>query len=121
MGAQRAALGHQRRKADPLWVFQRLQPAPDHFAVFSRQGHHICHRAEAKQITVFCQQRLPIALERGGKLERHAHARHLQNRLRLVFPVRVDDRDRLPADRTLHSWWSVMTRSMPSSLHNAAS
>ena len=34
-------------------------------------------------------------MERGGQLERHANARHLQNRLRLLLPVRVDDCDGL--------------------------
>ena len=93
--AHRAALGHERRNADPLGVCKRLKPLPDHFSVLACQWHHVRHGSETKQIAVFRQQRLLIAVERGGQFERHANARHLQNWLRLFLSVRVDDCDGL--------------------------
>ena len=48
-----------------------------------------------QKVTVFIQQRLLIARERGGKLESNADARHLQNGGGLIFAVRVDHRNGL--------------------------
>ena len=87
------ALRHERGESHALRLAQRGKPLRDHRAVLAHERHHIRHRAEAQKVAVPRQQRLLVAGERGGELERHAHASQPALRaVRLVGAVRIDDR-----------------------------
>ncbi len=107
------AFGHQRGDADALWPAPAGRGRPSRFSPVSGMTSATVPRHRKSQYWSSSFSWSP--LDGGGQLERDADARHLRDRLGAGLAVRVDERRGL-RQLGLHSWWSVMTRSMPSSL-----
>ena len=86
-----AAFGHQRSDAGPTGILQRLQATGHEGSVFSHQGHHIGHCAQADHIGIFCQGFFLVSAEGGSQFEGHTHAGQIHMWVAAVGPMGVDD------------------------------